>query len=186
MSFHCITITISKPALVAQLDACLTGDQEVLGLIPVGLATFIHGDMIYFPHSFSPFHWYKKSSCHFLAKECAQDLVDHLVQEKCGKVNWPAWRDLDGFTGLLNLSSSIRNNTMYKVLRRIGLSKQCRPRSDATEYSIWSGSTLFAQACPFFGIWSRSTMFAQACPFFGIWSRSTVFTSPAASWQINT
>ena len=30
------------------------------------------------------------------------------------------------------------------MLQQTGLSKQCRPRSDATEHGIWSGSTLFA------------------------------------------
>ena len=30
-------------ALMAQLDARLTGDQEVVGSIPAGLATFFHG-----------------------------------------------------------------------------------------------------------------------------------------------
>ena len=46
------------PALVAQLDACLTGDQEVAGSTPAGLATFFLGDLImkYFRQSFSPFH----------------------------------------------------------------------------------------------------------------------------------
>ena len=33
-----------KQALMAQLDACPTGDQEVAGLIPAGSATFFHGD----------------------------------------------------------------------------------------------------------------------------------------------
>ena len=31
---------------MAQLDACPTGDQEVVGSTPAGLATFFHGDMI--------------------------------------------------------------------------------------------------------------------------------------------
>ena len=32
------------PAFVAQLDAHSTGDQEVAGLTPAGLATFFCGD----------------------------------------------------------------------------------------------------------------------------------------------
>ena len=32
------------PASVAQLDAHLTGDQKVAGLIPAGSATFFRGD----------------------------------------------------------------------------------------------------------------------------------------------
>ena len=41
---------------MAQLDACPTGDQEVAGSTPTGLATFFHGDLImkYFLRSFSP------------------------------------------------------------------------------------------------------------------------------------
>ena len=60
--------------LVAELDTHLTGDQEVAGLTPAGLATFFHGDLImkYFLQSFSPFRGFKKGSCQFLAKECAQ------------------------------------------------------------------------------------------------------------------
>ena len=39
------------------------------------------------------------------------------------------------------LRLSYRN---LKVLGQIGLCKQCRPRSDAAERGVWSGSTLFA------------------------------------------
>ena len=62
------------PASVAQLDAHLTGDQEVVGLIPAWSATFFHGDLImkYFLPSFSPFRLFKKGSIQFLAKECTQ------------------------------------------------------------------------------------------------------------------
>ena len=46
-----------EPALMAQLDMHPTDDQEVVGLIPTGLATVFHGDLImkYFLRSFSPF-----------------------------------------------------------------------------------------------------------------------------------
>ena len=37
-------IVVFKPASVAQLDACLTGDQKAAGVIPTGSATFFHGD----------------------------------------------------------------------------------------------------------------------------------------------
>ena len=33
-------------ALVAHLDVCRTGDQEVVGSTPAGLATFFDGDLI--------------------------------------------------------------------------------------------------------------------------------------------
>ena len=40
---------------ITQLDACTTGDQEVAGSTPTGLATFFHGNLIikYFLQSFS-------------------------------------------------------------------------------------------------------------------------------------
>ena len=62
------------PALVAQLDAHPTGDQEVAGLTPAGSATFFGGNLImrYFLWSVSPFRRFKIGSCQFLAKECAQ------------------------------------------------------------------------------------------------------------------
>ena len=55
-------------------DARPTGDQEVSGLTPARSATFFRGDLImkYFLRSFSPFHWFKKGSYQFLAKEFAQ------------------------------------------------------------------------------------------------------------------
>ena len=35
---------LDKPALVAQMDARPTGDQEFAGSIPTGSATFFRGD----------------------------------------------------------------------------------------------------------------------------------------------
>ena len=62
------------PASMAQLDAQLTGDQEVAGSTPIGSATFFRRDLImkYFLQSFSPFCCCKKGNYQFLAKECAQ------------------------------------------------------------------------------------------------------------------
>ena len=37
-------VFVMWPALVAQLDGHLTGDQEVVGLTLSGSATFFHGD----------------------------------------------------------------------------------------------------------------------------------------------
>ena len=64
--------TALKPASVAPLDARPTGDQEI-----VGSATFL-GRLImeYFVRSLSPFHWFKKGSCQFLANEFALPLVN--------------------------------------------------------------------------------------------------------------
>ena len=62
------------PASVAQLDARPTGDQEVAGLTPAEVGNILSWrlTMKYFLRSFSPFCWFKKGSCQFLAKECAQ------------------------------------------------------------------------------------------------------------------
>ena len=44
------------PATVAQLDACLSDDQEIVGSTPVGGQHFFSGDReIFFVQSFSPF-----------------------------------------------------------------------------------------------------------------------------------
>ena len=61
-------------ASVAQLDAHLTGNQEVTGSTPAEVGNILLWRLImkYFLWSFSPFHWFKKGSCQFLAKECAQ------------------------------------------------------------------------------------------------------------------
>ena len=44
-------------------------------------SSFLEIDMKYFLRSFSPFHWFKKSSCLFLVKACTQALVSHLMDE---------------------------------------------------------------------------------------------------------
>ena len=59
---------------VAQLDVRLTGDQEVAGSTPAEIGNILSWKLImkYFLRSFSPVCWFKKGSCQFLAKECAQ------------------------------------------------------------------------------------------------------------------
>ena len=51
-----------------------TGDQEVAGSTPAEVGNILSWRLImkYFLRSFSPFRRYKKGSCQFLAKECAQ------------------------------------------------------------------------------------------------------------------
>ena len=51
-----------------------TGDQEVAGSTPAEVDNILSWRLIlkYFLRSFSPFRWFKKDSCQFLAKECAQ------------------------------------------------------------------------------------------------------------------
>ena len=51
-----------------------TGDQEVTGSTPAEVGNILLWRLImkYFLRSFSPFRWFKKGSCQFLAKECAQ------------------------------------------------------------------------------------------------------------------
>ena len=51
-----------------------TEDQEVAGSIPAEVGNILSWRLImkYFLQSFSPFRWFKKGRCQFLAKECAQ------------------------------------------------------------------------------------------------------------------
>ena len=51
-----------------------TGDQEIAGSTPNEVGNILSWRLImkYFLRSFSPFRWFKKGSCQFLAKECAQ------------------------------------------------------------------------------------------------------------------
>ena len=51
-----------------------TGDQEVAGSTPAEVGNILSWRLIvkYFLRSFSPFRRFKKGSCQFLAKECAQ------------------------------------------------------------------------------------------------------------------
>ena len=50
------------------------GDQEVAGSTPAEVSNILSWRLImkYFLRSFSPFRWFKRGSCQFLAKECAQ------------------------------------------------------------------------------------------------------------------
>ena len=54
-----------------------------------GSATFFRGDLImkYFLQSFSPFRWFKKGSCPFLAEECTI-LVNRLEYQACPVNVW--------------------------------------------------------------------------------------------------
>ena len=69
-------------AWLAQSYACSNGDLEVAGSIPVWSDNILLSRSImnlkYFLLSFSPFRWFKKGSCQFLVKECAQELVNRL------------------------------------------------------------------------------------------------------------
>ena len=73
-AFTIIVDILNMPASVAQLDACPTGDQEVAVLTPTEVGNILSWKLIvkYFLRSFSPFRWFKKGSCQFLAKECVQ------------------------------------------------------------------------------------------------------------------
>ena len=51
-----------------------TRDQEVTGSTPAEVGNILSWRLImkYFLRLFSPFRWFKKGSCQFLTKECAQ------------------------------------------------------------------------------------------------------------------
>ena len=63
-----------KPASVAQLDAPSDWRPGGRGFNPAEVGNILSWRLImkYFLRSFSPFRWFKKDSCQFLAKECAQ------------------------------------------------------------------------------------------------------------------
>ena len=66
--------SMSVPASVAQLDAPSNWRQEVPGSTSAEVSNILSWRLIvkYFLRSFSPFPWFMKDSCQFLAKECAQ------------------------------------------------------------------------------------------------------------------
>ena len=67
-------IEISSHRLVWTKYERQTGDREVAGSTPAEVGNILSWRLImkYFLRSFSPFRWFKKGSCQFLAKECAQ------------------------------------------------------------------------------------------------------------------
>ena len=77
LSLSFISSTISSntfAGLGGSVDVRPTGDQEVAGSTPAKVGNILSWRLImkYFLRSFSPFRWFKKGSCQFLAKECAQ------------------------------------------------------------------------------------------------------------------
>ena len=71
------------PVLVAQSDVCLTGDQEVAGLIPAGSGNILSWqlNMKYFSVVILSLLLIR-GNCQFLVKECAQILVKSLENYK--------------------------------------------------------------------------------------------------------
>ena len=63
-------MSCTELASVAQLDACLTGGQEVAGSIPAGPGNILLWRLImkYFLQPLSLFHWFKKGSCQNMQK----------------------------------------------------------------------------------------------------------------------
>ena len=68
------------PASMAQSDARPTGDQEVVGSVPIWSNIIFSWRLIMkcCLRLFSPFRLFKEGSGQFLVKECAQVLVNHL------------------------------------------------------------------------------------------------------------
>ena len=74
ISVEKVHVPYLEPALVAQLNVRLTGIRRSWVQPPPRSAEFCRGDLSWniFLRSFSPICWFKKGSCQFLAKECAQ------------------------------------------------------------------------------------------------------------------
>ena len=72
-SWYDLNNEISWPRWLSWMR-CPTGDQEVAGSTTAEVGNILSWRLImkYFLRSFSPFRWFKKGSCQFLAKECAQ------------------------------------------------------------------------------------------------------------------
>ena len=72
-SFEWVPITYVSEVFLMSMRRP-TGDQEVAGSTPAEVGNILSWRLImkYFLRSFSPFRWFKKGSCQFLAKECAQ------------------------------------------------------------------------------------------------------------------
>ena len=66
------SLFVWKPGAVARSEASSLGMQAAPSSIPTS-GTFFRGDLVMktFLRPFSLFHWFKKSSCQLLAKECA-------------------------------------------------------------------------------------------------------------------
>ena len=80
------SINIDKVAL-AQMHVCSTGDQEVADSIPAGIRQHISWwlTMKYFIRSFTPFRWFKKGSCQFLAKKSLRKYWSTTLRTKTAK-----------------------------------------------------------------------------------------------------
>ena len=94
------------PALVAQLDVLPTGDQAVVGLIPAGLATFLHEDWswnIFYGH-FLPLADSRRAVVSFWRKNVhntGQLLRGlSLPSRSVVRLTYCAWLDPIGLTGL--------------------------------------------------------------------------------------
>ena len=86
---------------MAQSDGRPTGDQEVASSIPARSSNILSWNLImqYFLWLCSSFRWFKKGSCHFLAKELPQILVNRLQNKACpwkmrsGNLTCSIWLD---------------------------------------------------------------------------------------------
>ena len=88
-------IKTQQLASVVQSDVASEWWSGGRGFDPLWVLNILSWQFImnYFLQSFSPFRWFKKGSCQFLAKECAQYWLTirglNLHRKKCGYVNWP-------------------------------------------------------------------------------------------------
>ena len=94
--------------------------------------------------SFSPYYSFKKGSCQFLMKVCAQVLVNQLEDYR---VYLKYLKTITFYHTCPKTGTNPFDCLLLCLICCLMSSKHCRPRSDAAFCRILSGSTLFAQAC---------------------------------------
>ena len=72
--FFVLLLLLFFVVVVVVVVVVVAGDQEVAGSTPAEVGNILSWRLImkYFLRPFSPFRWFKKGICQFLAEECAQ------------------------------------------------------------------------------------------------------------------
>ena len=130
---------------------CPTWDQEVAGSTPAKVGNILSWRLIlkYFLRLFSPFYWFKKGSCHFLAKECTQYWLTCQVNMWLGKLAALDMTPL-GWLGR-KTSTQINTNINYTYITLKYIVQKHRPCHSKTDFVYshsttgWGGTVYFAK-----------------------------------------